>query len=524
MEGASSTGRGHEVGVGRFGFVTLIGGALRVETECLILMQEEGQSVIACPPVEPLLTSEADWTDAGRSASVGPRQPTLVVDGCQEPLPLRRVSSSAVRVLPSKNDDVKRFEPRPTSATVLGAFYRSQYGGDDGIQEIKATSTDDGPRNNRQLENENRRLAKELAQYQAREMEQSRQSARSGRRGRAEKHRIATSGSEGDDDGSTSDAELASHEEEDALVRALQKFQFEGRKKSPGPASGAKTERGSRAAGSADAVVMSDLGDELGGERRQKSPKARRSARVSPSRRSPRRPRVRREHREVSPQRRLELEVQLEIVKQLQALRGGGTATSDDAPDANCLDGLRIMRSLGRMRALKERAIAQPEEICREYRSRWVKDLGAEGRAFRHIDVNKAVKWKKYTSMKRVHFMFCMILELMEQDKGMQARAQVVQCLKSIQEFAKHGSWRAAWELTYLPDPLSVNSHGGTEVEMETILGYLRTRDDLARKSSKGVQEFLSDAEEEDAPAVAPRPKKPAKKPKGGGKGKEENV
>ena len=112
----------------------------------------------------------------------------------------------------------------------------------------------------------------------------------------------------------------------------------------------------------------------------------------------------------------------------MQALRGGGTGTSDDAPDGNCLDGLRIMRSL------------------------------------------------------------------------------------------------AAWELTCLPNRVSVNSHGGTEVEMETILGYLRTRDDLARKSSKGVQELLSDAEEEDAPAVPPRPKKPVKQPEGGRKGKEENV
>ena len=278
---------------------------------------------------------------------------------------------------------------------------------------------------------ENRRLAKELAQYQGCEMEQSRQSARSGRKVGVEKHRIASSGSKGDDDGSTRDGELGSHEEEDAFVGALQKFQYgprEGRKKSPGRAGGAKTERQSKAAGSGDGVVASDLGEELGGEGRQTSPKPRRSGRVSASRRSPRRHRVRRENPDVSPQRRLELEVQLEIVKQLQALRGGGTGTSDDAPDGNCLDGLRIMRSL------------------------------------------------------------------------------------------------AAWELTYLPNRLSVNSHGGTEVEMETILGYLRTRDDLARKSSKGVQELLSDAEEEDAPAVPSRPEKPVKQPEGGRKGKEENV
>ena len=189
------------------------------------------------------------------------------------------------------------------------------------------------------------------------------------------------------------------------------------------------------------------------------------------------------------------------MVKQLKALREqtgpGGCGISDDAPDSQLLDGLRVMRSLGRMRALRDQLKSNPKRISVEYRKKWIELLGSEGRSFRHIDVNAKIHWKKYTSIRRVHYMFCMVLELMEQGKHDQAEGQVVQCLKALQEFAKHGSWRAAWELTYLNDPLKPDLHGGTEVEMETILGYLRTQDDLAKKAgAKDLRGLVSGAED----------------------------
>ena len=143
-------------------------------------------------------------------------------------------------------------------------------------------------------------------------------------------------------------------------------------------------------------------------------------------------------------------------------------------------------------------------------------DLGAKNRSFRWIDVNRHLQWKKYTSIRRVHYMLCIILEMLEKREYDTAQAQVVQCMKCLQEFTKFGSWRAAWELTYMSDPLRVNPDGGNEVEMETILGALRTRDDLQQKSLKATKDLVSD---EGEPETAPGAEN-GDGPKGAGRGR----
>ncbi len=431
MKGAPSTGRGPEVSADRLGCLTLIGGQLGAETECLVLLEEDGRRGVVRPLSEAPVVREAERTDGGKPGSVGRHQPTLGADGCLVPMELRRVSSSVLGALPSHNEDVKRLEGRRWNGTVMEAFYRRPYGREDELPEIQATSADDGPTNCPELESESRRLSQELDQYQAGTMEESRASCRSGRNVVMSKHPIARSVNEVNGDGSTRDGELGSLEEKVGLVEGLPKIPSgprEGRKKSPGGPGGAKTEQQLKAASCDDGVVGPDLGDELGADGRLTSREARRSGRGIASRRSPRRPQVRRENALGNPESRLKRKIQLEIVKQFQGLQGDGTSTSDDAPDANWVDGLRILGSLA---------------VC---------------------------------------------------------------------------------ELTHLQNRVSLDSHGGTEVEMETTLGYLRTRKDLARKSSKGVEELLSDADEEDTPAVHPRPKKPGKKLEDSKKGKEESA
>ena len=228
--------------------------------------------------------------------------------------------------------------------------------------------------------------------------------------------------------------------------------------------------------------------------------------------------------------RALELEMQMEMLKLLKGMRGGGSGydrLADDAPEGNELDGLRVVRNLGRMRALKGRLRSQPNRIYTEFRERWVEELGADGRPRKWTDRNKAIRWKKFASIRRADWMMSNVLESLDRGETAIARAQVVQCMKALHEFTNFGTWRAAWPMTFMIDPLERYQNGGDEVEMETVLGWLRTKDDLRSKMQKGTREQVS-ADEGETPAAElggedqgtfPKKKK-KKKPKGGGKGK----
>ena len=179
------------------------------------------------------------------------------------------------------------------------------------------------------------------------------------------------------------------------------------------------------------------------------------------------------------------------------------------------MDGLRVLRSLGRMRAWKLQMTEQPENIIDEYIARWEDDLGAQGKPWRWLDTNRHIKWGKCKSMKRCHEMMCHVLEqsrLATTPKQKRAvEAQIIQCLEALHEFAVQADWRTAWPLTHLPDPVGAAPLVGTEVEMEVILAALKTREDLRMRSREGrrpeMQEQVSGDDEE-----KPKPK-PKKKP-----------
>ena len=97
------------------------------------------------------------------------------------------------------------------------------------------------------------------------------------------------------------------------------------------------------------------------------------------------------------------------------------------------------------------------------------------------------------------------------------ARGQVVQCLKSLHEFSNHGSWRAAWPLSFMRDPLNRFHHGGDEAEMEVVLSWLKTQDDLKAKVIKGSKfekEVSEEENDEGEKGDEADPKKKATKPK----------
>ena len=119
--------------------------------------------------------------------------------------------------------------------------------------------------------------------------------------------------------------------------------------------------------------------------------------------------------------------------------------------------------------------------------------------------------------------MLCCILETLGRGDGPLAMAQTVQCLKSLHEFSNNGEWKTSWPLTHMVDPLRAHAHGGTEIEMEAVLGWVKTQDDLRRKVLTGGKapttedSIADDVDAEEAPARRPRPRgkpKPEARPK----------
>ena len=88
-------------------------------------------------------------------------------------------------------------------------------------------------------------------------------------------------------------------------------------------------------------------------------------------------------------------QVMLEILRELKGMRSGGDhAASGDAPDGkDGFDGVRVLRTLGRMRALKQQLTEQPEQIIAQYIQRWEDDLGAQGKPWRWLDTNRHIHW-----------------------------------------------------------------------------------------------------------------------------------
>ena len=95
--------------------------------------------------------------------------------------------------------------------------------------------------------------------------------------------------------------------------------------------------------------------------------------------------------------------------------------------------------------------------------------------------------------------------------------------MKAMHEFSRQGSWRSAWPLTHMVDPYDMDGHGGDDVEMEVVMSWLRTKDDLRAKVSGTAR--VADAVSEDeggdddgehrAPRPKPKPKPKAKRPPG---------
>ncbi len=438
-----------------------------------------------------------------------------------------KVEAAAVRQEPLSQEVRLRFGSRKLSGQqqLMLAFYRSKWGSSESRPALNTASTDDGGTSRRALERENRRLAKEVEELKRRSTTSS---PRRSRGKRATEVAIYTDEDVGEDDGASSEdldrADVADDAAEaDLLLRRLQKCQYKEKEslRRPAASTGSPARPGRRDDGD-------EQGSDLGGETADADTESRR--RGHGRRAEGRRPAVRARGAGAARPRggddaqsqalTLQMEVQLEILKLLKEMKSGAGPIVVEAPESNELDSLRVMKSLGRMRALKEGLHNNPRNICREYRETWIAQLGAEGKGYRWVDRNRHIRWKKFNSVRRFDWILCHVLEQLDAGQTDVARAHLVQAMKCLHEFANHGSWSAAWPHTHLVDPLKNQLNGATEPEMEAVLGYLKLEDDIKQRLLKGTRDLVSDDDAVDQTPKDPK-QKDKKKGKGAGKGED---
>jgi len=515
-----------EVSAGKFGFVILVqrgeAGEVRTEVECFVAERDERWSVIVTPafPSE-VGVSDSSWDKgtacaaASCEASPVPDEPLMDIAGYEKSFVLRKVESSTVRMLPQTKDVALRFEPRPQAVMLLEAYSTRRTPSPDKVgHRVNIEKGDIEAVAQKMLEAENQRLLNEMTAMKNALGKSMRSKSPDRRRQEPHIGPVTNDGVEEEDEvesGSNSDGGDATRPD-NALLRRLNSLAYHTAEETPGGVGGGGF--GGRGEGSKTTERRRRQSPD--GEDRDEQPaEHNRTGR----RMSPRRPRRGGNSRKQSDTALVLMEMQKEMLMLIKDMRSTPVERGldkDDAPAGSELDGLRVMRNLGRMRALKEDLELRPERTYREYRAHWIQELGAEGRAFRWTDSHLKVRWKKYASIRRVDWMLCHLLETLETDNLELAKARTIQCMKALREFPNHGSWKAAWPLTHLVDPLKRYAHGGLEVETEVVMGWLRTQDDLEAKVLKSTKHQVSGDERDEGDEDADKPDKAGK---GGGKG-----
>ena len=158
----------------------------------------------------------------------------------------------------------------------------------------------------------------------------------------------------------------------------------------------------------------------------------------------------------------------------------------------------KVIKALAALRYQKERMQKHPRKLVKEYVEHWENELGAEGRPWSWRDVSRTIGFHKFKSMLRMFVLLGEIERLLPAGEVDRAHAQTVQGLKAVHQFNSDGSWRAAWPLTHLPDPLLRPRNRGTEPELEAVLGYLKTQEDINRrvKGTGNVEDLVPDDDE----------------------------
>ena len=342
-----------EVATGRFGFCTIFTGSVGEELECFVASQDEEWSIILVPQAPSAASPSSGAGSFDIAGSGSDVDLTLLVPGTGGSIrvEVKRVDAGSVRAVPQTRNVSSRFETRPKPGELLAAFYQSELASGEGQAKVNASATEDNGRTRRALQHENQKLKKEMEDMRRALMERGgklREAAdhRAATPSRAERHNLAAhdGSSDGADSGDTGEDAT-----QDGLVRQMKELEVEA------------TLRQRCRNGSAPmppfALRRQDQGGDAGpgaeSNRRVRAPRGQGNA-ASSSGAIPL-------EAAVDPN----LQVQLEILKLLQKMQQGDGRGDAEAPAGGELDGVRVYRTLSRMRALKEELEAYPERIGR---------------------------------------------------------------------------------------------------------------------------------------------------------------
>jgi hypothetical protein len=144
-----------------------------------------------------------------------------------------------------------------------------------------------------------------------------------------------------------------------------------------------------------------------------------------------------------------------------------------------------VAKAMSSYRKLKEQINRWPERLIVQYISDVKARLGVEhGQMWTLLDWSKRIQWGKFRSFMRCHVMIGEAIRLLDNGKPTHAMAHLCQCQKALHQASiDGGSWKNAWLLTLMPDPLAPQQFGGAEQELEVIAAYTRAISDLQTKA-----------------------------------------
>ena len=210
--------------------------------------------------------------------------------------------------------------------------------------------------------------------------------------------------------------------------------------------------------------------------------------------------------------------VNLELVKKM---RMGGQDNQHGETEGGSGNLVGAGRAVEKWHLSKKAAQKDPVRVIKDYIQEVEAEMGAEdGEAYRLTDFSKKISWGKHRLLGRAHYMELNVLKhLLKKDveKG------ALQCVLNLQAYHQamldDGSWKVAWMLTHLTDPWKMRRFGGAEKDLELITSYVKSMDDLEKKTknpwkSDGKNDQAEGEENEQGEDGGP---------KGRGRGKKKN-
>lgn len=216
--------------------------------------------------------------------------------------------------------------------------------------------------------------------------------------------------------------------------------------------------------------------------------------------------------------------VQMQILKELKGRKNKKQIErTDDSDESNSSvsdssgeDRVKLKGAGKALRAYRQTYRSMKRQPLRHVR-RYVKEveeqLGATSSTpYSLSDMSRKLNFGKQKTLMRLHFAISEALQTLLSGKTDQTALQLTLLLRSIHQCSlDNGSWRVAWLLTHLVDPLQQPKFGGEAQDLEIIASYVRAMGDL-EKRSRTWQPGQNEDDQENASG--------GKKTKGKGKGK----